>query len=68
MPSHQDRVRRNYHTIQLREWDNPGSYEQRVEISITRMEMASAMTRRDLEQLVLQRIRQGIHEQYVGGR
>lgn len=64
MASHQDRVRRNYHTIEMVEHEAPHGFEQTISIQITRMEIATRMSKRDLEDYVLRKIQNQIRKDY----
>jgi hypothetical protein len=64
MPSHQDRVRRAYHDIEIVDYQNLKGYEQLITISITRMDIATQMSQRDLRYLVLKKIDEGIKKGY----
>ncbi len=60
MPSHPDRVRRNYHTITLHEGDDPARNEVQILIRIGRDTIATALSRRELERAVWREIQKGI--------
>lgn len=64
MPSHPDRVRRNYHDIHIEKYEIPAANEQVIYIKITRRQIASAMTKEEIEYSVLRSIHLGIFEQY----
>jgi hypothetical protein len=64
MPSHPDRVRRSYHESTIIEHGNPMRNEQIITIIITKMEMASCMTKRAVKTWILSKIMKGIDTQY----
>ncbi len=64
MPSHPDRVRRSYHEINIGEYHMPMENEQMIYIRISRMQIASCMSKREIEHNILRSIRLGIFEQY----
>lgn len=64
MPSHPDRVRRNYHDIEIREYhDIPGNI-QVVTIRISKADIASTMSQQDLQYLVYKKTKFEIESQY----
>lgn len=64
MPSHPDRVRRNYHDIILNTYEIVRTNEQIININITKHEIASIMSKYEMERHILSLIRKGIQEQY----
>lgn len=66
MPCHPDRVRRNYHDITIQTRENFETRATEVRISITRQDVATAMSARELKHAVLKRIGDGIDEMLSG--
>lgn len=64
MPSHQDRVRRAYHDIKITEVDQPRTNDTLIQINISRMKIATAMSKRDVQYMVMKLIRDGINKGY----
>lgn len=60
MPCHADRVRRNYHDVEVREVERPAAMETLVVIHISRQAIASCLSPREVEHEVLRRIRCGV--------
>ena len=61
MPSHPERVRRNYHKIEIVEFDQIKTDDKVISISISKRDIASAMSAREIEHNVFRIIRQGIY-------
>jgi hypothetical protein len=64
MPSHPDRVRRNYHDIKIGKVVSYHDFTDTITIKISKLEIATKMHSRDLRDLVIRRIEQGIYEQF----
>ena len=64
MPSHPERVRRSYHDIKIIELENIPANKILITIPISRLEIATAMTKKELEYNVIRLIKKGIQEQY----
>lgn len=64
MPSHPDRVRRNYHTIKLRTYDLVERDVHLITIEISRIELASVMSLAEVKRVIYNRIMEGITMQY----
>lgn len=64
MPSHQERVRRNYHTIVLREAADPPTGDMLIQIRVTKAEIASCMRTDEIERTVLRAVQRGIRGQW----
>lgn len=59
MPSHPDRVRRNYHDITIQEY--PTYYmETQIIINISRLEIATCMSRIEIERKIFKLVRKGL--------
>lgn len=57
MPAHSERVRRNYHDISLRETpDSPWSGQHRFTVVVTKADIASHMSTREMQRFVLQQL------------
>lgn len=64
MPSHPDRVRRNYHTIEIIEESPAQYYESNIHIKISKLDIASCMSKREVKVMVFKYIDKGIDNQY----
>lgn len=60
MPSHPDRVRRSYHKIMMNETDDMRTNNKIITIQISKQEMATWMSAREIEHNVIRAIRNGI--------
>ena len=65
MPSHADRVRRNYHNIKICETKDVQNNAHVIQVIITRLDIASKMSVREVEYEVWRLVQKGIIEQYV---
>lgn len=61
MPSHPERVRRNYHKITIIENEHLPTNEFQIHISISKREIASWMTKYEVEQAIFRLIKKGIY-------
>ncbi len=66
MPSHPDRVRANYTSIILEEHNDFRTYEQIIQIRISRIEIASALSKREILQKIIMLIKNGVTKYYIG--
>lgn len=64
MPSHPERVRRNYHTIKLSVEEEVKTNHQVIQIRISRLEWVTAMSKREIMHNIYRSIRNGIMEKY----
>lgn len=64
MPSHPDRVRRNYHEIKIGEKRSIIDDEDIIYIKVTKKEIASAMSAREIFNSIVRAIRNGIFERW----
>lgn len=64
MPAHPDRVRRNYHRILIGETRNLVKDEDVIQIHITKQEIATAMTAREIYFNVMRAIKNSIFERW----
>ena len=64
MPSHPDRVRRNYHNIIIEEYHDLTGYEQTIIVKISRIDIASLMTRNEIKHMIGQKLSDSIDSQY----
>ena len=60
MPSHPDRVRRSYHEIRVKENTELTTGDNIIQIKITKLELATAMTGTEIYHNVLRAIKNGI--------
>lgn len=67
MPPHPDRVRRNYHNIIISEHEDLTGYEQIITVRISRIEIASLMTKNEMKYMINQKISKCIDSQYREG-
>lgn len=64
MPSHPDRVRRNYHDVGLNIVSDMATAVQRIEIVVRHDEIATAVSARELKDIVVRKIAFGIERDY----
>jgi hypothetical protein len=64
LPSHPDRVRRNYHDVNLIEYDNICENKQEIKISITKTDIASRMGKWEIVRHIEKLISQAVIKQY----
>ena len=64
MPSHPERVRRNYHEVLLLTTDAHWSDSWDIMLKISRAEIASTLSARELKRWILRRIEQAIDRDY----
>lgn len=57
MPSHPERVRRNYHDVKITELFRPQSNDTEFLIHITRADIASVMSKYEVERMIWNKIR-----------
>ncbi len=60
MPSHPERVRRSYHEIKMHEYEDIQTNDKMLTIRVSKAEIATAMTAREIEHNVWRAIRNGI--------
>lgn len=67
MPCHSDRVRRSYHSIHLSKQMDNRSCEQVIQIRISRLALATPMSKEEVWHNIARSIRNGVFQFYVGG-
>lgn len=65
MPCHSDRVRRNYHKIILGSNNDHANNEQIISIRITKLQIATKMSKTEVVREIFRSVRNGIFEYYV---
>ncbi len=60
MPSHPDRVRRNYVDVKMYKWESILDHEEKILISISTISIASTMSRKDAAHMIAKKIYDGI--------
>ena len=68
MPSHQERVRRNYHTVMVQRGEDLAAQEIHVNIALTRHEIASWVSPRMAVQMIVKTITHKVEALLTRGR
>jgi hypothetical protein len=68
MPSHPDRVRRNYHEIYAIDTHDIQNDQQRINIVITKLEVASWCNLKELRRFIVGKVYDMVTKQYKGGK
>lgn len=66
MPPHPDRVRRNYHTVEIKEMLTPFATDivLDLKIKLTRMDIASVMNKKEAKYLIFNTLNEEIDKNY----